>query len=466
MAVTSVTYTGDGSTVLFSIPFPYLSRDDVQVEVDGSGAAFTFANDTTIEFGVAPDLGAAIKIIRSTNDAGLRSTFTPGASIRSNALTGNFEQALFIAQETANKAAEAVLGDLPDGSISTSKLATGVVTTAKLGDLSVAEAKIADNAVAAQKLKDNAVITQKISDAAVTSAKLAPSIALTGDPTAPTPPALDNDTSIATTAFVQAAVVQSGPLAGFRNLLINANQHINQRGYGSGSATSGSNQYTIDRWRVVTSGQNLSWTVSNGTYTYTAPAGGVEQVVEAASNLGGQHTLNWTGTATATVNGSSVAKGGQVTPTGNTNITVRFSGGTFSLPQLEPGPVATPFERRPIGTELALCQRYYEQSWPAGNTYAGFRGAGGEGGFTSQAVAATGYLEKQISFKVEKRAIPSITTYLTNSPYTSGKVLIAPPDEVRDGVAFGQSTVGFGCYAFGSYSKSYISFAWQAEAEL
>ena len=30
--------------------------------------------------------------------------------------------------------------------------------------------------------------------------------------------------------------------------------------------------------------------------------------------------------------------------------------------QLEPGPVATPFEHRPIGTELALCQRYYFQS--------------------------------------------------------------------------------------------------------
>jgi hypothetical protein len=28
--------------------------------------------------------------------------------------------------------------------------------------------------------------------------------------------------------------------------------------------------------------------------------------------------------------------------------------------QLEPGPVATPFEQRPIGTELALCQRYYQ----------------------------------------------------------------------------------------------------------
>jgi hypothetical protein len=29
--------------------------------------------------------------------------------------------------------------------------------------------------------------------------------------------------------------------------------------------------------------------------------------------------------------------------------------------QLEPGPVATPFEQRPIGTELALCRRYYEE---------------------------------------------------------------------------------------------------------
>jgi hypothetical protein len=28
--------------------------------------------------------------------------------------------------------------------------------------------------------------------------------------------------------------------------------------------------------------------------------------------------------------------------------------------QLEPGPVATPFEHRPIGTEIALCQRYFQ----------------------------------------------------------------------------------------------------------
>ena len=39
------------------------------------------------------------------------------------------------------------------------------------------------------------------------------------------------------------------------------------------------------------------------------------------------------------------------------------SGQTFAITaiQLEPGPVATPFEHRPIGAELALCQRYCQR---------------------------------------------------------------------------------------------------------
>jgi hypothetical protein len=159
---------------------------------------------------------------------------------------------------------------------------------------------------------------------------------------------------------VQVANLNGGPLAGFRNVIINGNPTINQRGYVSGAATSGANQYTLDRWRVVTSGQNISFTDSANVRTVTAPAGGCEQVVEGLSILSGTYTLNWTGTATATVGGSAVAKGGNVTLTGGTNATVKFSSGTFSLVQLEPGPVATPFEQRPIGTELALCQRYFE----------------------------------------------------------------------------------------------------------
>ena len=62
---------------------------------------------------------------------------------------------------------------------------------------------------------------------------------------------------------------------------------------------------------------------------------------------------------------------GSGAPAGDADITcltvVLPSGATFGAitsytgAQLEPGPVATPFEHRPIGTELALCQRYYQK---------------------------------------------------------------------------------------------------------
>jgi len=165
-----------------------------------------------------------------------------------------------------------------------------------------------------------------------------------------------------TIGSVKVTGLNGGPLAGFRNLLINGNPVINQRAYVSGTNTTGANQYTLDRWRVVTSGQNITFSDSAGVRTVTAPADGVEQVVEADSVLGGTYTLSWTGTATATVNGTSVTSGGTVTLTGNATATVRFSSGTFSLAQLEIGSVATPFERRPIGVELGLCQRYYLQA--------------------------------------------------------------------------------------------------------
>jgi hypothetical protein len=152
----------------------------------------------------------------------------------------------------------------------------------------------------------------------------------------------------------------SGQLAGFRNLLINATGQVNQRGYLSGAATTAPNRYTLDRWRVVASGQNVSWSTANGVRTFTVPAGGWEQVIEGANILDGTYTLSWTGTATATVNGAAVPNGGQVTLTGGADTTVRFSSGTLSLPQLEPGGTVTPFEMRPIAAEIALCTRYFQ----------------------------------------------------------------------------------------------------------
>lgn len=169
---------------------------------------------------------------------------------------------------------------------------------------------------------------------------------------------------------VNATSFNGGQLAGFRNLLINGNFAVNQRTYVSGTATTVANQYTLDRWRVVTSGQNVTFSASGNGNQITAPAGGIEQVIEGINIGGGTYVLNWTGTATATVNGSARAKGESFTLPANTNATVRLIGGTASVVQLEPGTLATPFEHRPYGVELALC-KWYTRVISSGATFGG-----------------------------------------------------------------------------------------------
>ena len=58
------------------------------------------------------------------------------------------------------------------------------------------------------------------------------------------------------------------------------------------------------------------------------------------------------------------AAGTYFAPTGSVDL-IATSGATFYITgvQLEAGSVATPFERRPYGTELALCQRYYQNTY-------------------------------------------------------------------------------------------------------
>ncbi len=145
-----------------------------------------------------------------------------------------------------------------------------------------------------------------------------------------------------------------------RNRLINGNFSINQRGYVSGTATTGANQYAVDRWKVIVAGQNLAWTASGNDNIVTALSGGVAQVIESLNIEGGTYVLSWVGTATAKVNGTSVANGGTIAIAAGTQTTVAFYSGTVSLAQLEPGSVATVFERRQYQQELALCQRYYQ----------------------------------------------------------------------------------------------------------
>lgn len=187
-------------------------------------------------------------------------------------------------------------------------------------------------------------------------------------------------------------------VGGFKNKIINGNPLINTRAYVSGVATTAANQYTLDRWRVVTSGQNISWSTTEAVRVVTAPAGGVEQVIEGNSILSGTYTLSWVGTATATVDGTAITNGGQCTLTGGTNATVKFSSGTFSLVQLEAGSVTTAFEKRPVGIEAVLCGRY---SWKGNGP--------GSRGKAYAAGAGVYFVSGSITFPVALRTAPTMS---------------------------------------------------------
>ena len=192
------------------------------------------------------------------------------------------------------------------------------------------------------------------------------------------------------------------PVSG-RNLIINGSGRINQVGYSSGTATSTDNEFALDQWFVRLTGQNLTFTGTDAGRTMTAPAGGVSQVIDGANIVGGTYVINWTGTATCTVDGTSRGKGDTFTLTANTNAVVRFTGGTFTDVQIELGTVATAFERMKSGQELLSCQRYYTFGFGVGGAL-----------YSPISAAGTNTRRMYVSFPVLMRATPTLTVNVSN----------------------------------------------------
>lgn len=171
--------------------------------------------------------------------------------------------------------------------------------------------------------------------------------------------------------YINARTGTDGTLS-FRNRLHNGSFGVNQRAV-AGTVTLTAGTYGHDRWKAGASGCTYTFSTSGNTTVIAISAGSLMQVIEGANVEGGTYALSNQGSAQARIAVSGAATTGayaaattsapllSTNANAGGNVTVEFSTGSLDRVQLEPGTLATTFERRPASVEMALCQRYYQQ---------------------------------------------------------------------------------------------------------
>jgi hypothetical protein len=303
-------------------------------------------------------------------------------------------------------------------------------------------------------------------------------------------------TQIATGAITPTQLNTQSQYTGFKNRIINGAMAIDQRNAGSSqTVTTAGTAYTLDRWTLYTAGANIT------SQRVSASAAGYQygwQITGASSNttvVAGQRieSANCWDLASQTItlsfkiynSGSSTtmtAEPAYPTSVDNFGSVTYFLGTTLTIPngwstqtytfvansncinglviyhnfgalgsgvtriitgyQIELGSTATSFDYRPYGTELVLCQRYYEVGaiFPIG-----FTSSGGNFGGT-------------VKFSVTKRASPTLT-----QTSTSAVNLSATPSNTGTGNAI-ESFASF--RSGGTGAACQYSETWTASAEL
>jgi hypothetical protein len=251
---------------------------------------------------------------------------------------------------------------------------------------------------------------------------------------------------------------------GFKNRLINGLMAVDQRNNGAAQTiTAGANTYTVDRWFVVATGANVTGQrvagSGNNQYNYrltgAASVTAISFIQRIESNncydLAGQTatlsvnlansvltTVNWQiayagGTDNWALATTVIASGSFTVSSTLTNFTAQISipaaattglqillnvgaqtSGTWTIgqAQLEKGSTATSFDYRPYGTELQLCQRYFNKTFPQTTTVA--QNVGAENGAVTMAINITagtvGVMWTDYIYPVVMRATPTTVT--------------------------------------------------------
>ena len=155
-------YPGNGSTVTFTVPFPYLLRAHVklyyglslqsggytQLLVDGVNYSWTSA--TQVQLTAAPVVGQTLSIRRETPTTSRLVDWNDGSALTADALDTADLQNFYAIQEHKDYIEALSINpntNVTDGSITANKLSSDAVTTIKIQDQAVTSNKIADGAI-------------------------------------------------------------------------------------------------------------------------------------------------------------------------------------------------------------------------------------------------------------------------------------------------------------------------------
>jgi len=323
-----------------------------------------------------------------------------------------------------------------------------------------------------------------------------------------------------TTASTSA--ITSG-LTGFRNRIFNGDMRIDQRNAGASQTftAAAALAYSVDRFYGYCTGANVTGARVAGTapnefaYRFTGAASvtaigfGTRLEATNTTDLAGSTatlsvqlanslltTVTWTAfyastadafgtlasptrtqiaTGTFTVTSTLTTYSAQISvpSAATTGIEIIFTvgaqtSGTWTIDnvQLEAGSTATDFERRPIGTELALCQRYYEKSY---NIDVVLGTNTNVGSYQNIAVnsATTEIDGNGVFFKVTKRSTPTVSIWTSSG--TSGKWNVVGLGDLTP-VVYSQGMNGFSLYSsttgLTQFQARYAAYHWAAEIEL
>lgn len=104
MAYSNTTYTGNGATTDFAVPFPYLLKAHVQASVNSVPTAFTWVSAGVLRISPAPAVGATVVLARNSNRTARITEFTNSASLDEATLDKDSDQLMFVAQEAFDQA--------------------------------------------------------------------------------------------------------------------------------------------------------------------------------------------------------------------------------------------------------------------------------------------------------------------------------------------------------------------------